>query len=521
MSPERVHPKLRVLILDDEVAHRTLIEGRLRGITEWEVETFSAQDGPEAFAVLKDNLIDLAFVDYTLPGDDGLKVLERIRQMHPKVSVILMSDPGRDRVAVDAMKKGALDCLLRSEMATADIRQILRRSVDMQQLQNENAELRQVNRVKDEFVATASHELRTPLAVIIGYAKAMEEEEFGSLNEPQKKALRAIRVRGQQLLQMVNRLLTFKETTQGVQQLLLRPVDLCLLMKNYLDTHWEEAAQEGRKVTLERRIPADAIWVLADPQQFRDVLHSVLTNAAKFSAESGKVTISIDVREGHEAWISIQDRGRGIPPESLPHLFEGFYHTDKALTREIPGLGLGLALAKSIVAMHGGRIWLESEGQDKGSTAFVALPMVEPDTPQILVEQPKRVDKKRVLIVEDDANTVEVIRLFLAGVSENLTIHTVREGERALEMVQEGSYDLIVLDIKLQNMTGLEFIERVKKLPRERRAPTLVITGYQEAARRAVSKGADDFLIKPFDRKVFLHKALKLLGLERRSALRS
>src|SRR5688572_11941481 len=129
MPPERILPKLRVLILDDEIAHRQLIEGRLREITEWEVETFSARNEAEALAALKEHLIDIAFVDYTLPGDDGLKLMERIRQMHPKVSVILMSDPGRDRVAVDAMKRGALDCLMRSEMGTADIRQILRRSV--------------------------------------------------------------------------------------------------------------------------------------------------------------------------------------------------------------------------------------------------------------------------------------------------------------------------------------------------------------------------------------------------------
>lgn len=508
------NPKLRVLVVDDEPSKRRVLVERLKGEPGWELSVNEAVDGAEALEALKSGLYDLAFLDYRLPDFDGIKLLDQVRQLHPKTAVVMVSGMGSERLAVEAMKHGAIDYLSAPDLSTADLGRLLRRGIEMQVLQRENLELRQVNRMKDEFISSVSHELRTPLAVILGYAKSLEDGDLGALSAPQKTAVSAIRRRGDGLLDMVNRLLAFKETTFATQEVLLRPTDLAKFAREAAPKPAAEAAARG--VRLEFEGPEEGVWCLADPAKLKEALANLLSNAYKFSPDGGVVTLLLKLNAGREAWLRVIDRGRGIPPELIPHLFEAFGHSDSELTREVSGLGLGLTLSKQIVALHGGRLWIESEGSGRGSTATIALNLAEPDTPHLIVEQPSKAAKRRLLVVEDNEDIVEIVRLFLAGFSENVELTTTLRAAEALELVSARRFDLVVLDILLPDMNGLEVMERIGRLPAEKRPPVLILSGHTDAAKQALERGAVDFILKPFTKQAFLEKVLNAVGLERR-----
>jgi len=506
---------MRILIIDDEPSSRFILKERLSLVHGWMLDVEEAEEARCAFDALSKRFFDLVFLDYRLPDEDGLKVLDQIRQLHPKIVVIMMSAYGNEKVAVTAMKHGAMDYITRQELAAADLGHLLRSALDVQQLQTENFELHAVLRMKDEFIAGVSHELRTPLAVIMGYARTLEDGEFGDLTPAQKTAAAAIRSRSEQFLQAVNRLLTFKESSVGGHRVLLRPVDLSALVCDHLRAHW---AESPRGITIEKDVPPSPVWVLADPEPLGEVLKNLISNACKFSPQGGRVSVSLKPHSAREAWLQVRDSGRGIPPDALPRIFEGFFHAEKELTRGVPGLGIGLALSRRIVELHGGRIWIESEGPGKGSTASIALPVATRDAPQVVVEPQRKPSKKRVLIVENNPDMVEILQLFLAGFSENLVVSTTQDGEEALDLIERDRYDLMMLDLLLPGLSGLDVLKRLKRLPPEKRVPALVITGHRDAGAQALRSGAAGLLLKPFYKSAFIEKVSGLLGMEARPA---
>ena len=512
-------PALRVLIIDDEEDNHVILKGRLAETGGWNIEVSSASDAHGAFSILRKKLFDVAFLDYRLPDGDGVKVLEQIRQLHPKVAVIMMSAWGDEKVAVEAIRRGAIDYMVRSDLEAADMTRLLRRALEMQILQGENAELRQVNRMKDEFISSVSHELRTPLAVILGYAKSMEDGDLGELSLPQKKAVEAIGRRGSKLLEMLNSLLAFKDSSQGQQQVVLRSTNFTEFMREIVASDWPEYKKKGIEIL--PALPDIPLWVLSDQPQLKEVFTNLISNALKFSPEKSSIRITLEAHGDKEVWVKIKDQGRGIPPEALPRLFEGFFHTDKDLTREVSGLGLGLVLARQTVELHGGRIWLESEGPGAGTTACVSLPISSADANQVVVEQSKKADKKKILICEDNEDIIEIIQLFLANFSDNLVLSTTERGQEALERLTQSNFDLLILDLMMPGMSGFDVMERMQRLPKEKQLPVLIVSGHQEAAKQAVVKGAKAFILKPFSKNIFLNKVLELLGLERRSKSRT
>ncbi|PCI33206.1 MAG: hypothetical protein COB53_12240 [Elusimicrobia bacterium] len=505
---------ISILIVDEEGDNRIILKDQLDATPGWNLKFTEAGSGDETMASLREHMQDVVFLDYRLPDLDGIKVLEQIRQLHPKTAVVMMTAVGSEKTAVEAMKRGAIDYLVHKDLRSSDLGQLLRRSLEMQLLQSENLELRQVNRMKDEFISSVSHELRTPLAVILGYAHALEDGDLGELNDPQKKAVQSLRRRGDNMLDMVNRLLSFKDTTYNTQEVLLRPTDLGVYMRELLGKYWP--AHETRGLKLEENLAEEPLWILADPDQLEEAFSNILSNAIKFSPDNSTITISMEIRSSREVWVCIRDQGRGIPPEALPRLFEGFFHTDSELTRGTSGLGLGLPLTRQIVELHGGRIWLDSLGPNKGTTATISLPLSDPDTPHVVVEHQKRAEKRRILVCEDNADIVEIIRLFMMGFSKNLELTTTFTGREAVELIAQRHFDLLMLDMMLPDMSGLEVLKRVMLAPENKRPPVLIMSGHEAAAKKAVQNGAKDYMMKPFTKQDFLDKVLGFIGLDRR-----
>lgn len=498
-----------VLVVDDEPDARTVLRGELEKVPGVTLKVGTAGTGDEALNKLKDTAFDLVFLDYRLPPTNGLDILEKIRQHHPKTAVVMTTAAGNEQVAVAAMKKGAMDYITQKDLRQTDLGQLLRRVIEIRDLVNQNMELRQVNQMKNEFIANVSHELRTPLTVVIGYANTMKDGSMGPLNEAQQKALGSMIERAEGLMATLNNILRIREVHEGRKQLLLKPVELNRLVAAALERAGREIRRRKLKLAAEQQ--ASEIWVMADEEKLGDVIDNLLSNACKFSPVEGALRVTVATEKGH-ARLSVIDAGPGVPPEVLPHIFDTFSAANQGPTREYPGLGLGLPLSKQIVEALGGRIWIESEGSGRGTTARLELPVSAKDAPPTVVDGSEAVRKKRVLIVEDNPDLVEVLMLFLASVSRNLAISTAHSGFEALERIEEELPSLVILDVMMPGMDGFEVLSRLKRLPGDKRPPVMVLTGYSDALSRAKDAGADEVMLKPFEKNAFVKKVLQLLG---------
>jgi signal transduction histidine kinase len=509
MAPAVPPPALSILIVDDNKANQFLLKSKIEDVKDWNPRVDTADDGEQSLKLLKETFYDLVFLDYRLPGMDGLGVLNEIRQLHEKTAVVIVTAVGTEQVAVQAMKMGAMDYVTHDEMARLDPGQFFRRLIEHRKLVNENMELRQINQMKSEFIANVSHELRTPLAVILGYANIMREKTLGPLSAEQEKAMHAIIGRAEGLLVTLNKILEVREATEGGHKALLSPTDLRELLAAFAATGPKELARKG--MTLHVSLGDAPAWVLADEPKLLDVLDNLLMNAVKFGPQGSSVSLALQLRGG-QALVSLNDQGPGIQPERLPHLFEPLNAAREDPTRQYPGLGLGLALAKEIVELHSGRIWLESRGAGQGTTAFVSLPLAAPDSAGGVVERRAPVAKKRVLLVEDNHDLLDVLKLFMSSISHNFQIETAYSGFEALEKLKPPYPDLMIVDAMMPGMDGFQLIERVRKAPQTANIPIMLLTGYEEALKRAAKAGAQEVLMKPFQKEVFISKVLRLLG---------
>ncbi|MBI4370754.1 MAG: response regulator [Elusimicrobia bacterium] len=499
---------LDVLVVDDQRDVRELIKAMIEDLPEPSLAVDTAADGEEALRKLKTRAFDLVFLDYRLPPTDGLDVLDKIRQFHPKTAVVFMTASGSEQVAVAAMKKGAMDYLTHHELIRTDLGRLLRRVDEIRRLVNQNMELRQVSQMKDEFIANVSHELRTPLSIVLGYSQTLREGSLGPINDGQRKALSAVIERAEGLLSTLNNILRIREEHEGRTPALLKPVDLRVLAAAAVERAGKDVAR--KRLALSAALGEGAAWVLGEEETLATVLDNLLSNAVKFSPAGGPLRVELSLAEGR-ARLAVADRGPGVAPEILPHVFERFFAANQGPRRDYPGLGLGLPLSKEIVDRHGGRLWLESQGAGAGTTARLELPLCAHDAPPFVVEAAERVRGKRVLIVEDNPDFVDVLRLFLSGISRNLVIETADSGFEALDRIKDGAPSLVILDLMLPGMDGYEVLSRLNRLPDAQRAPVLVLTGYADASLRARAAGARDVLLKPFARDVFVQKVLGLL----------
>lgn len=498
---------LSILIVDSDPESPSLLARRLSAAAGWTLRVETAPEEETALRKLREAPFDLVFLRAAGHGD--ISLLEKIRQLHAQSAVVVTASAGSEQLAVSVMKKGALDYLTAEELPRLDCDALFRRIIDRRSLLNQNMELRQVNQMKNEFIANVSHELRTPLTVVIGYARSMLEKSLGPLSEKQEKALEAIVERSEDLLGTLNNILSLQDAHEGREQLLLRPTALGELLSAQVEQAGKETTAKNQKVDL--LLPPEPLWALADSRRLCEVLDNLLSNASKFSPQSSVITVSLRA-EQDQAMICVQDQGDGVAPEMLPHIFEQFAGAaHHGPTRRHPGLGLGLAICKQIMDAHGGRIWLESPAGRGGCAAWLSLPLASPDRQDVVVSRPRSVSKKRILIVEDNPDLVDILLLFMSSISTNLELATAQSGLEALESIKDKLPDLIILDVMMPGMDGFEVMTRLQRLPQTQRIPVMVLTGYTDAAEQAKTVGAAHVMLKPFEKKAFIFNVLRLL----------
>ena len=385
----------------------------------------------------------------------------------------------------------ALDVTERNR-AEAEREELLRQA----RAQQRSAE--EANRVKDEFLAILSHELRTPLTAMLGWIELVRS---GRLSADQQAAgFDTIERNARLQIKLVNDLLDVSQIVAGKMRLDRVPIELEETLAAVIESQRLVAA--AKPVALEVSMQPGVSVVRGSPERLEQVFGNLLANALKFTPRGGRVTVRL-TRDAETVRVSVEDNGEGIPADALPHLFDRFWQVDSTDRRRHGGLGLGLAIVRSIVEMHGGTVEAESAGRGRGATFKVTLPLSVSD-PGAEQPMPPPIERRslsglRILAVDDNADTLDVLALILRA--EGAVVRCASDADAACAIAQTWKADVLVLDLAMPGEDGYSLLRRLRALHGSEVAPpAIAVTGYAgvEARDRAVASGFQAHLAKPF-----------------------
>ena len=339
------------------------------------------------------------------------------------------------------------------------------------------------NRLKDEFLAAVSHELRTPLTVILGWVRLAQAGQVSA--DRQADLIERIGRNAETLARLVNDLLDISRMSSGRYALDLATVPVTDVLESSVESLRPTAEAKG--VVIESRFASDTGSVHGDATRLQQVVWNLLSNAVKYTGPGGTVSLRT-TRTDRELEIRVSDTGQGIPPGFLPHVFEPFRQASAGTTRTDAGLGLGLAIVRHLVHLHGGTVRAESQGLGLGATFIVQLPAAAAE-PAEVKDKPERaqdgggmrLDGVRVLVVEDDRECRELLQVILEGAGAQVTsASSVRD---AMDTVTTCELDVLVSDIGMPGEDGFALIRKIRSLDGAiAKIPALALTGYEQTA---------------------------------------
>lgn len=368
-------------------------------------------------------------------------------------------------------------------------------------------EAQESSRLKEEFLATISHELRTPLNAILGWARLVRT---GKLDEAEMgKALETIERNARAQAQLIDDLLDVSRIITGKLRMDVRPTDPNGFIEAAIDA--VSPAAEAKGVRVQKIMDTGAVSVPGDPIRLQQVIWNLLSNAIKFTPRGGHVQVRMERVDSH-LQIIVADNGQGIPEEFLPHVFDRFRQMDQGTTRQHGGLGLGLALVRQLVELHGGSIAASSPGPGQGSTFTVVLPVVpiyrvDPGgervhtTAKATLEYEAHLDGLTILVVDDEPDTCELIKTSLSECGAEVSVAgSVRE---ALASIGSAIPDVLISDIGMPDEDGYDLIGRLRALPQESggKVPAIALTAYARVEDRlkALRAGFQMHVPKPVE----------------------
>lgn len=398
-------------------------------------------------------------------------------------------------------------------------------------LERANRELERSNNLKNQFIATMSHELRTPLNSILGFSELLLDESFGVLTDKQRRYVNNIYNSGNHLLQLINNILDIAKIESGKMELHYETFPIRQVLsevENILRPLLNKKAQ-NLTILIDDRLSL----INADRVKFKQILYNLASNAIKFTHEKGEITIKADLVEktisaygnkksccNNYLKLSVIDTGIGIKKEHHEKVFLEFEQLDNSYSRKYEGTGLGLALTKKLVELHGGEIYVDSE-EGKGSTFTVFLPLINDDSalkkkiqPQLSKEEfteIKQLNRRGlaplIIVVEDDPSTAELLMLYLA--QGGYRVAHAYDGNKAIEKIKELKPFAVLLDVMLPEKDGWEILQEIKSDPELKEIP-VIICSVIDNAELGFALGASDYLVKPVDKITLLNKLEEL-----------
>ncbi|MEH2353542.1 hybrid sensor histidine kinase/response regulator [Nostoc sp.] len=386
-------------------------------------------------------------------------------------------------------------------------------------LRQQAEELKQANRNKDEFLAILSHELRSPLNPILGWSSLLKSRKFDEVTT--NRALETIERNAQLQIQLIDELLDVSRIIRGKLNLTFATVNLVAVIDAALET--VRLIAETKSIQIKVQVDPKVGKVLGDYNRLQQVVGNLLSNAVKFTPSRGSVEISLSLSREltfHSALIQVKDTGQGISPEFLPHVFEYFRQADSSTTRTFGGLGLGLAIVRHLVELHGGTVKADSPGIGQGAVFTVRLPvMKESDGAEKAGGAGEKFNSSvlrglRVLIVDDDVDTREFLHFLLQ--QNGALITAAASVKEALKIIAQAVPNLLISDLGMPEMDGYSLIKMLRAMPKEEggEIPAIALTAYAgESDRdRVLAAGFQKHIAKPVQPTELLTSIADLLG---------
>jgi signal transduction histidine kinase len=511
---------LRLLLIDDDPESRLLARRALAcELPDLEIEEVGSRAALEAALEAQD--FDAVITDYQLEWSDGLSVLNQVKARCPGCVILMFTNTGNEEVAVEAMKAGLDDYVLKLPGRHAWLPVALRAALDRNTLRREleaervlrlerEKEAREAaesaSQMKDEFLAILSHELRTPLNAIVGWAALLRTG--GLQGERFVRAVDSIERNARAQSRLIEDLLDVSAIIFGKLSLDTRPMDLVPVVEAALDV--VRPAAEAKGVRLESALTAGAGPVSGDPDRLQQVVWNLLSNAVKFTPRGGAVRLTLAPVDS-AARLTVCDDGPGIDPVFLPYVFEPFRQGSGATNRSHSGLGLGLAIVKRLVEMHGGEVRAEPGIPGEGARFVVDLPVQEvlPERRAGAAEArwslgmdcPPGLGGLRVLVVDDEPDTRELVATILGECG--VRVRAVASADEALREMERFRPQVLVSDISMPGRDGYDLIQTLRALPAADggRIPAVALTAHARAEdrRRSFLAGFDLHVAKPVD----------------------
>ena len=380
------------------------------------------------------------------------------------------------------------------------------------------SEAEKANRLKDEFLATLSHELRTPLNAVIGWSRILKAGRLD--NESSTHAIQVIERNAWAQKQIIEDILDVSRVITGKLQLHLGPVDLIAVVNAALDA--VRPALEAKDIRIETEFQKGLRVIAGDVDRLQQVVWNLLSNASKFTPVGGMIRTRIGQDETY-VQIQVRDTGPGIAADFLPHVFERFRQADGSTTRTHGGLGLGLAIVRHLVELHGGMIGAENETSGTGAVFTVRLPLPSselslervPSLPRV-DQQVTQVDLKdvRILVVEDELDALDLLTIDLKA--HGAKVHGAASAAQALELLASEQFDLLISDIGMADTDGYNLIKQVRKRESEQgeHIPAIALTAYARTQDRirALTAGYNTHVAKPVEIKELVTVVKCLIG---------
>jgi len=367
-----------------------------------------------------------------------------------------------------------------------------RRRVE-EELHQQKAIVEAANRTKDHFLAMLSHELRTPLTPVISALEALETEPAQTGDA--KTALAMIRRNIELETQLIDDLLDFTRIAKDKLQLRFAPVDAHLAISNVVEICRVEAKSKNLRVHLNLR--ANRHCVAADAAKFQQIIWNLLKNAIKFTPEDGEISISSSNPASEVLTISVRDTGIGVEPEVMQRIFDPFEQGNRSFERRFGGLGLGLAISKSLAQAHGGTLTAQSDGHNSGSTFLLSLQTILPaealTVPASTSEETSR-QRLKILLVDDHQDTCAALEKLL--VRRGHLVAATHDVRSAMETAVRNQFDLLISDVALPDGTGMELMMQLRAMSG---IPGIAISGFGNNGdiERSLEAGFSEHLIKP------------------------
>jgi signal transduction histidine kinase len=524
--------RIGVLLVEDDEDDQILTRDMLSSIEGMHFDVEWVRRFEDAAQALR-RPFDVCLVDYRLGAHNGLEVLQEATRIGVLFPVILLTGQGDREVDLEAMRFGAADFLGKEGLNAGQLERSIRYAIERRRseeslrklheeleervrqrtveltrlnatLQEEIAErrrieeaLRQADRRKDEFLAVLAHELRNPLAPISNSLQAWPfvKDDPAELDRLHQTMSRQV----EQLVRLTDDLLDVSRISRDKIALRISRSDL----KSILDAAIEGVKPliDANEQTLRVELPEPPPAIEGDVARLVQVFSNLLNNAAKYTPAQGAISVLAVVdgehADGGRVVISVADTGAGIPPEMLERVFEMFAQVDQTLDRSHGGLGIGLTLVKTLVAMHGGSVEAQSRGAGRGSTFTVVLPLAShAPPPEQAPSATIPLASRRVLVIDDMRPSARTLALMLKGIGQDT--REANDGPSGLALAETFAPQVVLCDIAMPGMDGYEVARRLRSRPGPQ--PLLVaLTGYgqSEDRKRAIDAGFDRHLAKP------------------------